>query len=95
MVKASGPTDAAIGELVPHLEEGDIVIDGGNAQFTDARRREAKLRDLGLHFVGAGISGGEVGALTGPSIMPLCPVRRGPLRWVGPSISHRVWADTG
>jgi 6-phosphogluconate dehydrogenase len=70
MVKAGGPTDAVIDELVPHLEQGDIVVDGGNAQFTDTRRREAKLRDLGLHFVGTGISGGEVGALNGPSIMP-------------------------
>src|ERR1019366_9223402 len=70
MVKAGGPTDAGIDELVPHLEQGDSVVDGGNAQFTDTRRREAKLRDLGLHFVGTGISGGEVGALNGPSIMP-------------------------
>ncbi|WP_404379996.1 NADP-dependent phosphogluconate dehydrogenase [Knoellia locipacati] len=70
MVKAGAGTDAVIDELVPLLEEGDIVVDGGNAQFADTRRREARLRDLGLHFVGTGISGGEVGALTGPSIMP-------------------------
>ncbi|MDN5789966.1 MAG: NADP-dependent phosphogluconate dehydrogenase [Micrococcales bacterium] len=70
MVKAGGPTDAVIDELAPLLEEGDIVVDGGNAHFEDTRRREARLRDLGLHFVGAGISGGEVGALEGPSIMP-------------------------
>ena len=70
MVKAGGPTDATIDSLIPLLDEGDIVVDGGNAFFEDTRRREAKLRELGLHFVGAGISGGEVGALEGPSIMP-------------------------
>jgi 6-phosphogluconate dehydrogenase len=70
MVKAGKSTDATIDTLLPHLEEGDIVVDGGNAYFEDTRRREARLRELGLHFVGAGISGGEVGALEGPSIMP-------------------------
>ena len=70
MVKAGGPTDAVIDELIPLLDEGDIVVDGGNAHFEDTRRRERKLREHGLHFVGAGISGGEVGALEGPSIMP-------------------------
>ena len=70
MVKAGGPTDATIDALIPLLEEGDIVVDGGNSFFQDTRRREQRLRGLGLHFVGAGISGGEVGALEGPSIMP-------------------------
>ncbi|MEE6282083.1 NADP-dependent phosphogluconate dehydrogenase [Georgenia sunbinii] len=70
MVKAGGPTDAVIESLIPLLEEGDIVVDGGNAHYEDTRRREAALRDVGLHFVGAGISGGEEGALNGPSIMP-------------------------
>jgi 6-phosphogluconate dehydrogenase len=70
MVKAGGPTDAVIDELVPLLDEGDIVIDCGNAHFADTRRREAALRERGLHFVGAGVSGGEEGALLGPSIMP-------------------------
>ena len=70
MVKAGGPTDAVIEELLPHLDEGDIVIDCGNAHFADTRRREAELRERGLHFVGAGVSGGEEGALLGPSIMP-------------------------
>lgn len=70
MVKAGAPTDAVIDELVPLLAPGDIVIDGGNAHFLDTRRREAALREYGLHFVGAGISGGEEGALLGPSIMP-------------------------
>jgi 6-phosphogluconate dehydrogenase len=70
MVKAGAPTDAVIDELVPLLEEGDIVVDGGNAHFEDTRRREQALREQGIHFVGSGISGGEVGALEGPSIMP-------------------------
>lgn len=70
MVKAGFGTDATIDSLIPFLEEGDIVIDGGNSFFQDTRRREEKLRALNLHFVGAGISGGETGALEGPSIMP-------------------------
>lgn len=70
MVKAGEPTDAVIDELVPLLDEGDVVIDCGNAHFLDTRRREAALRERGLHFVGAGVSGGEEGALNGPSIMP-------------------------
>src|SRR5215468_75338 len=70
MVKAGPPTDAVINELVPLLEAGDIVIDCGNAHYTDTRRRERELRGRGLHFVGSGVSGGEEGALHGPSIMP-------------------------
>ncbi len=70
MVKAGAGTDAVIDELIPLLEEGDIVIDAGNAHFPDTIRREAKLREHGLHFVGTGVSGGEEGALNGPSIMP-------------------------
>jgi 6-phosphogluconate dehydrogenase len=70
MVKAGAPTDAVIDELVPLLEPGDVVVDGGNAHFADTRRREAALRERGLHFVGTGVSGGEEGALNGPSIMP-------------------------
>ncbi|PWJ55865.1 6-phosphogluconate dehydrogenase [Quadrisphaera granulorum] len=70
MVKAGKATDAVIDELVPLLEEGDIVIDGGNAHFDDTRRREQALKAKGLHFVGTGVSGGEEGALNGPSIMP-------------------------
>lgn len=70
MVQAGNPTDATIDALTPLLDEGDIVVDGGNAEFTDTREREARLREKGLHFVGAGISGGEEGALNGPSIMP-------------------------
>jgi len=59
-----------IDELVPLLDQGDIVMDCGNAHYTDTRRREAALRERGLHFVGCGVSGGEEGALNGPSIMP-------------------------
>jgi 6-phosphogluconate dehydrogenase len=70
MVKAGAPTDAVIDELSGLLEPGDMVIDGGNAHYVDTRRREKALKDKGLHFVGAGISGGEEGALNGPSIMP-------------------------
>jgi 6-phosphogluconate dehydrogenase len=70
MVQAGAATDAVIDELVPLLDEGDIVVDCGNSHFTDTRRREAALRDHGLHFVGCGVSGGEEGALHGPSIMP-------------------------
>ncbi|MFE2183801.1 NADP-dependent phosphogluconate dehydrogenase [Streptomyces sp. NPDC059455] len=70
MVKAGAPTDAVIEEFAPLLEEGDVIIDGGNAHFDDTRRREKSLRERGLHFVGTGISGGEEGALNGPSIMP-------------------------
>jgi len=70
MVNAGPATDAVIDEFAPLLEQGDMIIDGGNAHFTDTRRREAKLRDQGLHFVGMGVSGGEEGALNGPSIMP-------------------------
>ncbi|GAY13414.1 NADP-dependent phosphogluconate dehydrogenase [Mycobacterium sp. shizuoka-1] len=70
MVKAGDPTDAVINELCEVFEPGDIIIDGGNALYTDTIRREKAVRERGLHFVGAGISGGEEGALKGPSIMP-------------------------
>jgi len=70
MVKAGDPTDAVINELADAMEPGDIIIDGGNALYTDTIRREKAMSERGLHFVGAGISGGEEGALNGPSIMP-------------------------
>ncbi|HEY6314151.1 MAG TPA: NADP-dependent phosphogluconate dehydrogenase [Streptosporangiaceae bacterium] len=70
MVNAGAATDAVIDEFAPLLEAGDMIIDGGNAHFKDTRRREAKLKQQGLHFVGMGVSGGEEGALNGPSIMP-------------------------
>jgi 6-phosphogluconate dehydrogenase len=70
MVAAGAPTDAVIEELAPLLDEGDVLVDGGNARFTDTIRRTEELGARGLHFVGTGISGGEEGALNGPSIMP-------------------------
>ncbi|MEC4018606.1 NADP-dependent phosphogluconate dehydrogenase [Streptomyces sp. H27-D2] len=70
MVKAGEPTDAVIQEFAPLLDNGDVIIDGGNAHFEDTRRREKTLREQGIHFVGTGVSGGEEGALNGPSIMP-------------------------
>jgi 6-phosphogluconate dehydrogenase len=69
MVKAGEPTDAVVDELVPLLDEDDIVVDGGNAHWADTARRERALAERGLHFVGMGVSGGEEGALHGPSIM--------------------------
>ena len=70
MVKAGAATDAVISQLADAMEEGDIIIDGGNSLYTDTIRREREIAARGLHFVGAGISGGEEGALNGPSIMP-------------------------
>lgn len=70
MVKAGEATDAVIEELAAAMEPGDIIIDGGNALYTDTIRREAAMQARGLNFVGAGISGGEEGALNGPAIMP-------------------------
>ena len=70
MVQAGAATDAVIDQLTEAMDEGDIIIDGGNALFTDTIRREKEVAAKGRHFVGAGISGGEEGALNGPSIMP-------------------------
>src|ERR1700761_677355 len=70
MVQAGPATDAVIDEIAPHLDRGDVLIDGGNANFRDTQRRHAKLSEQGIHFLGVGVSGGEEGALNGPSIMP-------------------------
>ncbi len=70
MVKAGAPVDAVIAQLTPLLEPGDVIIDGGNSLWTDTQRREKELAAKGLHFVGCGVSGGEEGALKGPSMMP-------------------------
>jgi len=70
MVKAGAPVDAVINQLVPVLEKGDVIIDGGNSLFTDTQRRCKELEGRGIHFVGCGVSGGEEGALKGPSLMP-------------------------
>ncbi|MGY3736815.1 NADP-dependent phosphogluconate dehydrogenase [Lactococcus taiwanensis] len=70
MVQAGAATDATIKSLLPHLDKGDILIDGGNTHFPDTMRRNAELADSGINFIGTGVSGGEKGALEGPSIMP-------------------------
>ncbi len=70
MVKAGGPVDQVIEQLIPHLDAGDIILDGGNSHFPDTNRRTEYLESKGLLFIGSGVSGGEEGALTGPSVMP-------------------------
>lgn len=70
MIKAGDPVDWTVAQLRPLLENGDILIDGGNSHFEDTRRREKDLSSAGLHFIGSGVSGGETGALWGPSLMP-------------------------
>jgi 6-phosphogluconate dehydrogenase len=70
MVKAGKPVDDVIAEILPHLEAGDVLIDGGNSYFGDTQRRAKDIEARGFRFIGAGVSGGEEGALEGPSIMP-------------------------
>lgn len=70
MVKAGKPVDSFIDMLIPHMEEGDIIIDGGNSHYPDTIRRAAYVESKGLLYIGTGVSGGEEGALIGPSIMP-------------------------
>ena len=70
LVKAGQPVDDVIAQLKPHLDQGDIIIDGGNSFFKDTQRREKELKSVGLRFIGSGVSGGESGALWGPSLMP-------------------------
>lgn len=70
MVKAGRAVDIVIDNLIPHLEKGDIIIDGGNSYFKDTERRYQMLKEKGIHYLGTGVSGGEYGALHGPSIMP-------------------------
>ncbi len=70
MIKAGAPVDRVVESLLPHLEPGDILIDGGNSEYRDSDRRTAELARKNILFVGAGVSGGEEGALRGPSIMP-------------------------
>src|SRR5262249_25514724 len=70
LVKGGPGTDAVMGSLTPLLEKGDLIIDGGNAEWTDTVRREKALGEKGLLFVGSGVSGGELGARFGPSLMP-------------------------
>ena len=70
MIKAGNPVDMVIEQLLPLLEPGDTIIDGGNSNHEDTTRRTRYLEDKGIRFVGSGISGGEEGALNGPSMMP-------------------------
>ncbi len=70
MIKAGGPTDAVIEQISPYLEEGDLLIDGGNSQFRDTERRVADLESKSFGYIGMGVSGGAKGALEGPSMMP-------------------------
>jgi 6-phosphogluconate dehydrogenase len=70
MVQAGPPVDAVLAELFPLLDQGDIILDGGNSHFPDTRRRAEQCAAHGLRFLGVGVSGGEEGALNGPSIMP-------------------------
>ena len=70
LVKAGAPVDAVLAQLKPLLDAGDIVIDGGNSFFQDTRRREKEMKEAGFNFIGSGVSGGESGALWGPSLMP-------------------------
>ena len=70
MIMAGKPVDSMIDQLIPFLDQGDILIDGGNSYFGDTRRRYEYCHKQGIHFYGMGISGGETGARRGPSIMP-------------------------
>ena len=96
MVQAGKATDAVIDSLLPLLDESDVVIDGGNAKWTDTILRERRLREQNLHFVGSGVSGGEEGARFGPSLMPGCSQDAWEqIRDVWTSISAKVDSDTG
>ncbi len=104
MVKAGKPVDEFIEQLVPHLEPGDIIIDGGNSLFEDTNRRQKLVESKGLLYVGTGVSGGEEGARHGPSIMPggspaawphvkdlrSLPLNEGGPRPVGPGNARRL-----
>jgi len=70
LVKAGDPVDWTVNQIKPYLDKGDIIIDGGNSYFMDTERREKQLKEEGIYFIGSGVSGGEKGALWGPSLMP-------------------------
>jgi 6-phosphogluconate dehydrogenase len=96
LVKAGKPTDAVIDSLVPLLEKGDLIIDGGNAEWQDTIRREAALDAKGILFVGSGVSGGELGARFGPSLMPGGkPESWNLLKPIWEAIAAKVDAKTG
>tara|TARA_B100000959_G_scaffold286012_1_gene362897 strand:- start:3032 stop:4537 length:1506 start_codon:yes stop_codon:yes gene_type:complete len=96
LVKAGEATDAVIEQLLPHLEKNDIVIDGGNAKWTDTIRRENDLRERGYRFIGSGVSGGEEGARFGPSLMPGGDIEAWrELEPIWSAIAAKVDAETG
>jgi 6-phosphogluconate dehydrogenase len=96
MVQAGGPTDAVIQSLVPLLDKGDIIVDGGNSKWTDTIRREKELKEKELRFVGSGVSGGEEGARFGPSLMPGGdPESWKHLQPIWQAIAAKVDPDTG
>jgi 6-phosphogluconate dehydrogenase len=96
MVQAGSSTDAVIDSLIPLLEPGDIIIDGGNSKWTDTIRREKSLREKGLKFIGSGVSGGETGARFGPALMPGGdPAAYKELEPVWNAIAAKVDAKTG
>src|ERR1035437_9887567 len=96
LVQAGKATDAVIDGLVPLLEQGDIIIDGGNALWTDTIRREKALRGKGLRFIGSGVSGGEEGARFGPSLMPGGePAAWQELKPIWEAVAAKVDAKTG
>ena len=96
LVKAGDPTDAVIDALKPFLEEGDIIVDGGNAHWEDTARRERELHEEGIRFIGSGVSGGEEGARFGPSLRPGGDKEAWPLiEDVWTAIAAKVDAETG
>ena len=96
MVQAGYPTDAVIESLIPLLDKGDVIIDGGNAKWTDTISREKKLNEQNLYFVGSGVSGGEEGARFGPSLMPGGSRKAWSLiKPIWLAISAKVHPDTG
>ncbi len=96
LITAGKPTEGAINAVAEYLEEGDLIVDGGNAYWHDTERREAMLKDKGLLFVGSGVSGGEVGARFGPSLMPGCdPKAWQALKPIWEAIAAKVDPDTG
>ncbi len=96
LVQAGRGTDATIDSLLPYLQEGDIVIDGGNAHWMDTIRREKEIRARGLHFIGSGVSGGELGARFGPALMPGGSEEAwASLRPIWEAIAAKVDPDTG
>ncbi|WP_111978716.1 decarboxylating NADP(+)-dependent phosphogluconate dehydrogenase [Algibacillus agarilyticus] len=96
MVKAGQPVDDFIELLVPHLDAGDIIIDGGNTHYPDSNRRTEQLHAKGIYYIGAGVSGGEEGALKGPSIMPGGAVEAWPaVKAIFQGISAKVADDKG